>query len=78
MVAFWISTAGREMRYAYGETLFTGLIQPLVTIALGLSVWIGIPLFLFILLIALPRVCCMTFCGSWCDFRFLPITTSTT
>lgn len=56
MVAFWISTAGREMRITHGETLFTGLIHPLVTIALGLSVWIGIPLFLLILLISLPGI----------------------
>jgi hypothetical protein len=69
IVAAWIGTAGSEMRLAHGGTfavqrgdaswlikLFTGLIHPLLMIALGLSVWIGIPLYLLVLLFTLPSV----------------------
>jgi MFS family permease len=56
VIALWIGTAGSEMRMTHGETLFTGLIHPLVMIAFGLSVWIGVPLYLLFLLFALPSI----------------------
>lgn len=69
LVAAWIGTAGSEMRYAHGGTfavqhgdaswlikIFTGLIHPLLMIAFGLSVWIGIPLYLLVLLFSLPSI----------------------
>ena len=61
IVAFWIATAGSEMRHAHGDAswlikLFTGLIHPLFMIALGLSVWIGIPVYLLGLLFGLPSI----------------------
>lgn len=37
-------------------TLFTGIMGPLLMIALGLSVWIGIPLYLLFLLFTLPSI----------------------
>jgi hypothetical protein len=69
IVASWIGTAGSEMRMAHGGTfavqrgdaswlikIFTGLIHPLLMIAFGLSVWIGIPLYLLVLLFSLPSI----------------------
>jgi hypothetical protein len=69
LVASWIGTAGSEMRIAHGGTfavqrgdaswlvkIFTGLIHPLLMIAFGLSVWIGIPLYLLVLLFSLPSI----------------------
>lgn len=69
VVAFWISTAGSEMRLAHGGTfavqrgdaswlikLFTGLIHPLLMIAFGLTLWIGVPLYLLALLFAVPSI----------------------
>lgn len=69
IIVSWVGTAGSEMRHAHGGTfavqrgdaswlikLFTGLIHPLLMIALGLSVWIGIPLYLLVLLFILPSI----------------------
>jgi hypothetical protein len=70
VLAYVIATEVRELNQAQGSlsdqyrrgigswliAMVTGIIWPLLMIALGLTFWIGIPLYLFFLLLTLPSV----------------------
>jgi hypothetical protein len=69
VVGDWISVACREINHAHGGhwafqrglgslliSIVTGITWPLLTIALGLTLWVGVPLYLLVLLISLPSI----------------------
>jgi hypothetical protein len=69
IVGYWIAMTCQEINQAHGGhwafqrglgslliSIATGIIWPLLMIALGLTFWIGIPLYLLFLLLTLPSV----------------------